>query len=119
MATASSTVDPERDVAHEVTVQLNIAGFLRTAVTVDVVDVTSGPGSATLNTDYTYNSPQTVTFPAGSGDGATQTVTVNILDDVLDEPDETVNLQLQDVTGPETTILVGSEDHQVTIIDND
>jgi hypothetical protein len=116
MATASSSVG-EADVAHTVDVQLNTAAALQTAVTVNVVDVTSGLGSATLNTDYTYNSPQTVIFAAGSVDGATQTVTVTILDDDEFESGETVNLQLQDADG--ATILVGNEDHVVTIIDNE
>jgi hypothetical protein len=117
MATASSSVGEDGGL-HPVTVQLNTAAMLDTAVTVDVVDLGTGSATEGAGNDYTYQSPQMVTFAAGSLDGATQTVTVNILDDVVDEPNETVNLQLQNATGP-ATILAGFEDHEISITDND
>src|SRR5262249_31940854 len=63
---------------------------------------------------------QTVTFSPGSGNGATQTVTLTPINDVLVEvPDETVNLQLQNL---KTTLngqaSLGNTNSTVTIADN-
>ena len=80
-------------------------------------DLLTGSASAG-GTDYTYATPTPVTFPVGSVDGDTQSVTVTIVDDAIVEAAETINLQLQSVTGP-ATILAGSENHTVTINDNE
>lgn len=120
----NSSLD-EADAPHTVTVQLNLsadaaaldAPMTVDAITVDVLDLLSGDATG-LGNDYTYTSPTTVTFAAGSLDGATQMVTLNILEDGDTEPDETIALQLQNVTGL-ATILGGSEDHEVTILDDD
>jgi hypothetical protein len=87
MQAATSSV-AEANVAHSVTVQLNTAAALGTAVTVDVVNLLTGSATEGAGNDYTYVTPTQVTFPIGSVDGATQTVSVNILDDALVEGDE-------------------------------
>ncbi|MCH8094369.1 MAG: right-handed parallel beta-helix repeat-containing protein [Chloroflexi bacterium] len=118
MAAASSSVAEDVGIGSlDVTVVLNTTGALASAVTVDVVDLLSGSATPS-GTDYTYASPTTVTFPIGSTNGATDTVTLTLINDTDVEPDETVDLQLQTVTGP-ASILGGSADHTVTITDND
>jgi parallel beta-helix repeat protein len=114
---ANSATTDEAAAGHTVTVVLTIpgGGTLEQAVTVDAVD--AGTGSATSGTDFTAFGTQTATFAAGSGDGATQTVTLSVLADTLVEGDETVDLQLQNVNGPATT---GAQTtHQATITDDD
>jgi hypothetical protein len=119
MQVASSSVAEEvGGSTHRVTVQLNTTGTLASAVTVDVVDLLTGSATEGAGNDYTYTTPTSVTFPIGSVDGATRTVALNILDDDRPEGDETINLQLQNVTSP-ATILPGGESHQVTITVND
>ncbi len=83
-----------------------------------VVDLLSGTATQGAGNDYTYVSPTVVTFAAGSVNGATQSVNLNPLDDPLVEGTETVNLQLQNVTGP-ATILATDEDHRVDITDDE
>ncbi len=64
------------------------------------VQVDSADGTATAGADYTAVTGLLVTFPAGSGDGTTRTVTVPILADALREGEETLTLTLSNVTGP-------------------
>jgi uncharacterized repeat protein (TIGR01451 family) len=100
MQAATSSV-VEATVGHLVTVQLNSpGGTLDNAVQVDVIDLLTGSATQGAGFDYTYVTPQTVTFAVGNVDGATETVAVNILDDVLLEPTEDIDLQLQNVSGP-------------------
>lgn len=61
------------------------------------VDVTLQPSSATLGLDFTFVSPQTVTFTAGGG--TAQTLQFNIIDDVLPEATEQVVLTLSNPQG--------------------
>jgi hypothetical protein len=66
--------------------------------TVEVAD--AGSGTATSGTDYAAFATQTITFPIGSTDGATQVVVLDPLDDSLvDGASETVRLRLQNATG--------------------
>jgi Calx-beta domain len=74
---------------------------------------TVGGGTATAAADYTPVA-QTITFAAGA---TTRTVAVPILPDTLDEPNETINLQLSNpgggaALGPRNTAVL-------TIVDND
>ena len=112
---ASSTAD-ESPGDHSVTVTLSApAGSLDSAITVDVSD--TGTGSATSGVDYTAIATATVTFAAGSPDGATETVSLGVLADGLAEGDETVVLTLSNVTGP--GILDERVTHTATITDDD
>lgn len=56
-----------------------------------------------------------VTWPAG--DALVKTITLPIVDDVLDEPDETLNLTLTSLTGGATTGPISNA--TLTIVDND
>lgn len=113
--TNSSSV-AEANVTHNVGVQLSMTGGITSiggALTVDVSD--TGGGTATSGADYGTYSTQTLTFPSGSINGATQNATPGILDDLLAEPDETFNLGLSNVNGPGS--LGAPSAHQVTITD--
>ena len=88
-------------------------------MTVDVVDLLTGTATA-AGTDYTFATPTQVTFAAGAADGATETVTLTIINDALTEAAEDIDLleQLQNISGP-ATILGTNEDHTVTINDDE
>jgi hypothetical protein len=81
--------------------------------TFEVVD--AGTGTATSGADYTAFAPQTITFPAGSLDGASQTVVLEPLDDALVESaSETVRLRLQNPSGGS---VVGPAQFTATLTD--
>ena len=106
----------ESTTTHSVIVTLTIGtGTLAADATVQITDL--GTGSATAGTDYTAIGTVTVTFAAGSADGATQVVSIPILDDLGMEGSETINLQLQNATGPPN--LGATTSHVVTITDDD
>ncbi len=109
----SNTVD--EGTALNVVVQLTASAPLTAAVSIDVVD--AGGGSATSGSDYTAFGTQTVTFPMGATNGTTQNVILTPNDDVNVENNETVNLQLQNISGP---ALIGSQTaHVVSITEDD
>jgi CSLREA domain-containing protein len=84
----------------------------------DPVKVTLGEGAtgtATSGEDYTLDTIE-VTFPAGSGDGTVQQVTLTLVADLVIEPTETVDLQITDVSGP-AAVDLGAAAHQVSIFD--
>ena len=62
------------------------------------VQVFRSSGTATPGVDFTFTSPQTVTFDAGSVDGATESVSVTVIGDETPESNETVILGLQSVS---------------------
>ncbi len=79
------------------------------------VDVVLQPSTATAAQDFTFNSPQTVTFTAG---GATfQTFSLNIVDDLLPESAEQIVLALSNPQGG--CVLVGTPTFTATIPSND
>ncbi len=82
--------------------------------TVQVATTATGT-TATTPADYTFTSPQTLTF--GPGLAISQTVSVTIVGDATVETDETLRLQLQNVTGPMT--LGPSTTHTLTITNDD
>ena len=113
----SSATANETAGSHAVTVILNLPGGTTPAnITVDVSDV--GGGSALSGTDYTAVGTSTLTFPAGSGSGATQIFNLGVLADTNVEGNETVNLQLGNIAGT-GTIPGGQTSHTATITDDD
>lgn len=111
-ASDSSTV-AENAGTHVVTVQLALeGGALANDVTVEV----AAAGTATPTTDYTY-APTLITFPAGSADGATQNVTITLVNDTLDDNSETIILTLQNVSAGGA--LGAQVTHTVGIVDDD
>jgi endonuclease I len=95
------------------TFTLNLSAAATTATTVQVnVDGTNS--TATNGTDFTFASPATVTFPAGS---ISQPVTLTVNGDSQPEADETVVLTL---TNPSTGNSIGSPGtHTLTITNDD
>jgi YD repeat-containing protein len=57
----------------------------------------------------------TLTFPAGTASGATQTFAITLINDSTDEPNEIVSAQLTGATGG----ALGAVQHTVTIVDDD
>jgi Calx-beta domain-containing protein len=91
------------------TITLIRSGGLAGPVTVDFA---TAPGTATAGTDYTTVT-RTITFAAGV---TTRTVAVPISTDTLDEPNETILLQLTNPGGGATLGLAAAV---LTIVDND
>jgi len=111
-ATSSTT---DEGTVLNVVVELTATAPLTGAVSVDVVDATGG--TATDGVDYNSIGTQTVTFPLGATNGATMNVVFTPIDDNNVENNETVNLQMQNITGPG---LIGTQDtHEVTITEDD
>src|SRR5438094_29701 len=93
-----------------VTITVTRTGGAASGVTVNYA---TSDGTATASSDYTAKSG-TLPFRAGV---AQKTFTIPIINDRLDESDETVNLTLSNPTGGDT---LGTPDTAVlTIIDND
>ncbi len=98
---------------HTTTLDLSVpgGGSVVSDITVDVID--SG-GTADTPADYTLTTTS-VSFAAGTADGATRNVNLAIAPDDVDEADETIDLSLAVASGP--GLAPGT--HQVTIIDDD
>jgi len=115
---ATSTA-PEGTTPHPVALVLDVGvgNTLDVDFSVDVTVVLAGPGTAVDPDDYTITT-NTVTFLAGDPDGFTRPVDITIVNDLLDEVDETIELEL---TNPVGTSAIGSTQvtHQVTITDDD
>ena len=85
-------------------------------MTVSIVDLLSG--DAINPTDFSLSST-TVTFPIGSGNGATETIDLVPVDDDLVEGNETVDLQLQSPTSLNGQVTVGANSDQTITIDDE
>lgn len=108
IANASATVNEN---VGTVNVAVAIANADANATSVDVTIT----GTATSGTDYTITpTPATITFPAGST--APITFAVNITDDALFEPSETITFTLSNPTNGAT---ITSGTMTITITDND
>ena len=95
------------------TFTVGLAPAATTATTVQV-SLDAASSTATSGTDFTFATPATVTFPAGS---TSQTVTLTVTGDTQPEADETVVLNL---TSPSTGNSVGSPGtHTLTITNDD
>ena len=111
-SSAAATV-AEGDGTIEVTVQLDSSPLAQLIIPVETTDDTAISGS-----DYTALSSQTVTFAAGAaGANLSQTVTITILEDSLDEADETFTVSFGTLPGG---VTAGTDDEvTVTITDDD
>lgn len=85
--------------------------------TATTVDVLYAGGTATTGEDFESISTQTLTFPAGSLER--QSFTINIIDDEEEETDETILLELQNVSGPQQAVISEPDSVEITIRDND
>lgn len=100
------------ETSGSVTVTINLMGAPSVAASVDVV--LSANGTATNGADFTFTSPTTVNFPAGSA--APQNISIPITNDALSEYFEDFTLRLANPTGG---ILVGPTDSLTIEIDDD
>ena len=114
-SSASSTTSDESAMNHQIVVTLHTpgGGVLQNALSVDVVD--NGSGTASAGVDYTSFTPTTLTFPAGSNNGATQAFTLVTVQDDIFEEEETVDLRLDNLQG--SAILGPQLTHTVRILD--
>ena len=84
-----------------------------TAAATNAVNVAAADGTAVAPGDYNATSG-TVTISAG---GTTTTIAVTIVDDAIDEPDETFTVTLSSPSGAAISSIGGTA--TVTILDND
>lgn len=87
------------------------------ADTATTVDVVYAGGTATSGDDFDTFTTQTLTFPAGSLER--QSVSINLVDDELEEGDETIIFALENPTGPKNVVLGQADSVEITIRDND
>ena len=87
------------------------------ADTATTVDVVYSGGTATSGDDFQAFTSETLTFPAGSLDR--QSVTLNLTDDELEEGDETIILELENISGPQQAVIGSANSAEITIRDND
>ncbi len=116
-ALAASATPNESSTARTLSVQLDLPPATVLGATASVRVMNAGGGSATSGIDYSAFAPVTLSFTAGSADGASQNVAVNVLDDAAVEADEIVRLS---VSMPSAGTLIGATSlHQLTITDDD
>jgi hypothetical protein len=107
IAPGSVSVD---EAAGTVTFTVNRTGGSDGAVSVNFA---TANGTATAGQDFTAISG---TLNFGNGDTTGKTITVSIIDDTIDEPNETFTVNLSGATGGAT---LGTSTSTVTILDND
>ena len=103
--------------AHQVLVKLRLpgGGLLGSELSVEVMD--SGLGTAIPGSDYAPFPPTVITFAAGSIDGTTKSVTVEIQDNIDSGDDTTIEFQINNLIGSGAS--GPNISHTVTIIDDD
>jgi hypothetical protein len=116
-ANPSDATSNEANAIHstDVEILLPAGSTLDTTIAVTVTD--SGTGTATQGADYAGVPPTTLTFPAGTTNGASQQVDMNVLDDTQAEGNETLRLVLGNPSPG--TVLGGQAFYQLTITDDD
>lgn len=98
-------------------VEIDVSISNPNADTATTVDVVYSGGTATSGEDFDNFTTQTLTFPAGSLER--QSISLNLVDDELEEGDETITLALENPTGPENVTLGQASSAEITIRDND
>jgi len=111
VAIADVTVN---ETAGTATFTVTLTGNIQDALTVDYTTVSN---TAFAGSDFTPVSG-TITFPAGSTSGTTQTFTVNIIDDNSAEPTETFFVNLTNIVSSGAA-TISRPQAITTIIDND
>ncbi|TWU02568.1 Calx-beta domain-containing protein [Stieleria varia] len=113
---ASSSNVLELAGSHSILVRLNVpgGGSLASPLTANVA-VTGG--SATTPGDFTLQTTS-VTFAAGSTNGATQTVSINLVQDQVIEDAETIALGLSLANANSSISLGGASTHTVSLTDD-
>ncbi len=111
---STSALTVTEGTAGTVQAQVSLNFVPATEVTVDFS--VSGSATSGAGNDYTFTpAAQTLTFPAGGA--ITQTIDITVLDDTIDELDETVILAL---TNPSANVsIVSPDEYTLTIQDDD
>ena len=118
---SSSSVADQESGIHSVKLRLDVVGGGITAEDISVEVIDAGSGTATEGSDYRRFSPKNVLFPAGSVDGDILEITIEILPDVLEETDETIDLRLTGIIASllaEHTIRIDDDDSGVLRVDH-
>jgi hypothetical protein len=115
-SSVASTTDESAGTTN-VTVVLDLPAAVSLGVPVSARVADTHTGSATSGADYTAFPSQAVTFPAGSVDGATQTVGIQVLADATIETNETVELALSSPSAG--AVLGATSSFQLSIVDDD
>ena len=112
----AASLTREQDGSHALPVVLSVpgGGSLSEAITVDIIDL--GTGSASTPADYRVLT-SSLTFAAGSTDGDTQTVNLEIVVDQPLEDIETIQLGLA-LTETEFATVGPVAFHQVEVVDD-
>ncbi|HEX6886266.1 MAG TPA: M12 family metallo-peptidase [Planctomycetota bacterium] len=112
-----SNAAPEASSSQAVALALGCAAGVTLEVPVSVRVSDLRTGTAVPPGDYAAFAAQTVTFPAGAGNGALQTVNLNVNMDAVPEGDETIELGLSQ---PSAACTLGATlTHVFTIQSND
>ncbi len=83
-----------------------------------IVEITATGGTASSGVDYTaIPATQDITFPANTTDE--QCFTVNLIDDILVEANETILFEISDVTSNFLAGIGNQASTQITILDDD
>jgi hypothetical protein len=116
-ASAIGSTTDESAGTTNVTIELDLPAAVSLGVPVSARVADAHTGSATPGADYAAFPSQAVTFPAGSVDGATQTVGIQVLADSTIETNETVALSL---SAPSAGAVLGATtSFQLSIVDDD
>lgn len=117
-AATSTTAFEDVVGTHSIVIDLTVTSgaSLAADVVVDLADLLTG--TATSGADYSALSiPLQVTFPAGSTSGATQTIGIPITVDPTVEGNESINVNIFNITGPAS--IGATDEHQAVILDDD
>jgi hypothetical protein len=118
--TTDATVTPdEADATFDAVVELVLTGGSTLAVDVDVTVRDPGTGSATSGVDYVAFTPTALSFPAGTANGAQESVQITVLDDADAELDETVVLALDPPASAAAVALGGDALHVLSITEDE
>ena len=129
-ASATATIEESDPITVEISGDTTVAEGASASYTVSLspvgvtptadltVDYATADGSAVAGSDYT-TATRTLTFT--QGDAGDQTVTVDTLDDVLDDDDETFSVAISDPQGGggPTAVLSGTASSVTTTITDD
>jgi hypothetical protein len=114
---AATTTPDEAAADYTLTVEMTLSPGDSLDADVAVTAADAGSGDATAGADYAAFASQVLTFTAGTASGATQTVTLSVLDDGDYELSETAVVGLAASTG--SVDLGTNNEHTVTITDDD
>jgi uncharacterized repeat protein (TIGR01451 family) len=101
--------------AGTATLTITLTGSIQSALS---VDYTTADGTALSTTDYSSLSG-TVSFPAGSVNGTTITITIPITDDFIPEATELFYVNLSNIVSGGASASISDPQGVVTILDDD